>query len=205
MKLLLFSDLHCDTHAARNLVARSQDCDLAVCAGDLANTRRHLALCLDVLREISCPLVLVPGNNESFDELQSACRGWESAHVLHGSGWEFRGIPVYGLGGAVPVTPFGDWSFDLTEQQAERMLADCPAGAILVSHSPPQGLLDVSSQGKHLGSTSVRAVIDRLKPRLVVCGHIHAMGGRQTLHGTTTVINAGPAGVEFLLEDSPKG
>src|SRR5262249_7874393 len=104
-----------------------------------------------------------------------------------------------GLGGGVPVTPFGSWSYDLTEEQAAGLLAGCPPGAVLVSHSPPQGAVDVSSRGQSLGSVSVRAAIQRTRPLLVVCGHIHASAGQQASIGTTPVVNAGPAGVWWEL------
>lgn len=53
------------------------------------------------------------------------------------------------------MTPFGSWSWDFTEDEADELLADCPEGAVLVSHSPPRGAADVSSGGDHLGSRAV--------------------------------------------------
>ncbi len=199
MKLLLFSDLHCDASAAASLVQRSRGVDAVVCAGDLANCRRRLSVCVNVLRAITCPTVLVPGNNESFDELAAACREWPSAQVLHGSSATIGGIEFYGLGGGIPTTPFGEWSFDFTEQQAVELLTDCPQGGVLISHSPPKGAVDVASNGLSLGSTAVRAAIERLQPALVVCGHVHASAGQTATIGTTTVINAGPGGREWTL------
>jgi len=38
-----------------------------------------------------------------------------------------------------------------------------------------------------------------LSPLLVVCGHIHGSAGQQAMLGTTPVVNAGPAGVEWEL------
>lgn len=199
MKLLLFSDLHCDAAAAASLVERSRAVDVAICAGDLANVRRRLDVCLDVLRSMTCPTVLVPGNNETFDELVAGCRGWKTAHVLHGTGVTIEGVEFFGLGGGIPTTPFGDWSFDFTEQEAIKLLANCPKSGVLVSHSPPKGLVDVASNGASLGSISVRDAIKRCQPRLVVCGHIHGSGGQQAVLGSTTVINAGPDGMPWQL------
>jgi Icc-related predicted phosphoesterase len=199
MKLLLFSDLHCDADRALALVKRSRQADVVVGAGDLGNVRRGLARTVAILKAIDKPAVLVPGNNESYDELVEAARDWPSAVVLHGSGKQIQGVDFFGLGGGVPITPFGDWSFDLSEDDAARLLAGCPKGAVLVSHSPPQGVLDVSSSGKSLGSIAVHQAIDRCQPRLVVCGHIHACGGQAATIGATTVINAGPEGVEWTL------
>lgn len=199
MRLLLFSDLHCDASAAARLVDRAKSFDVAVCAGDLANCRRQLNVCLEVLRRLPCPTVLVPGNNESFDELYKACHGWESAHALHGTAVTIGGVPFFGIGGGIPTTPFGDWSFDFSEEEAETMLQACPQGCVLVSHSPPKGAVDIASNGQSLGSTSVRAAIERARPRLVVCGHIHASAGQKAMIGSTTVINAGPDGMDWSI------
>jgi Icc-related predicted phosphoesterase len=195
MRLLLFSDLHCDVAAARRLAARADRADVLVGAGDFGNVRSGVRVCVDVLRSVGRPAVLVPGNNESAEELAAACRSWPRAHVLHGTGVEVGGVAFYGLGGGVPVTPFGDWSYDFTEEQAEALLAGCPAGCVLVSHSPPKGAVDVSSNGRSLGSTAVRRAVERARPALVVCGHIHASAGREARVGPTVVVNAGPGGV----------
>jgi uncharacterized protein len=195
MKLWLFSDLHTDTDATARLVTLASEVDVLVGAGDFGNLRTNVRKCIDVLRAVKKPAVLVAGNNESTEELTAACRSWPEAHVLHGTGTVVEGVSFFGLGGGVPVTPFGDWSYDLTETQAERLLAGCPDGCVLVSHSPPQGVVDVSSRGDHLGSTAVRDAILQRNPVLCVCGHIHASAGQQGRLGTTTVVNAGPAGI----------
>jgi Icc-related predicted phosphoesterase len=199
MKLLLFSDLHTDTVAARTLVERASLADVAIGAGDFANMRRRLRDCIDVLQAIDKPSVLVAGNNESTEELAEACRAWPTARVLHGSGVQIGGVEFFGIGGGIPVTPFGSWSYDFSEENAAALLSGCPPKCVLVSHSPPKGALDRDAHGKSLGSEAVRAAVLRLNPLLVVCGHIHASGGQQAMLGSSMVINAGPAGVEFEL------
>jgi len=199
VKLLLFSDLHCSLRAAQRLVTMAADVDVAIGAGDFGQVRTRVSACIDILRDLPCPSIVVPGNNESLDELKSACRGWQTVHILHGTGVTIDGVHFFGLGGGVPVTPFGEWSYDFTEEEAAGLLKDCPAGGVLVSHSPPKGCLDVAGNGAGLGSTAVRDVIRAKKPVLVVCGHIHACAGRtEKFHGTT-VVNAGPAGVILKL------
>lgn len=199
MKLLLCSDIHCDYTAARSLVERSSEADVLVCAGDLAVMRKGLGEIVEVLSDAACPTVLVPGNGESDDELAEACRDWAGAHVLHGSGCEIDGVSFWGLGGGVPVTPFGPWSFDLSEEEAEALLTDCPEGAVLVTHSPPRGHVDVAGGGEHLGSRAVLDAIHRVRPPLVVCGHIHACWEQESDVDGTRVVNAGPDGVWLEL------
>jgi uncharacterized protein len=201
MKLLLFSDVHCDEAASRRIVEQSAAADVVVGAGDFATCRRGLQELINVLREITRPTILVAGNAESTEELQDACDRWPAAHVLLGSGVSISGVPFYGLGGAVPETPFGDWSYDLSEETARELLQNCPVGCVLVSHSPPHGVVDRDSSGRSLGSTAVLEAIERTHPRLVVCGHIHASAGRTEFVGATPVTNAGPMGALYELSE----
>ncbi|MBN9521598.1 metallophosphoesterase family protein [bacterium] len=201
MNLLLFSDLHADRAAARALAARAADADVLVGAGDFTNVRdtRSLPVCLDVLKATGKPTVLVAGNNESTDELAAACRGWAGCHVLHGSGAVVGGVAFYGVGGGIPVTPFGAWSYDFDEEQAAALLAAAPDGCVLVVHSPPKGVVDVSSRGGSIGSTAIRDAVVRVRPRLVVCGHVHGSGGQAGELAGVPVVNAGPGGVSWDL------
>ena len=193
MRLLAFSDLHRDQAAARSIVERADDVDVVVGAGDFAVKRGGIEDVVDILREITRPTVLVPGNGESDDELRAACRQWDAAHVLHGDGLPIDGVDFFGIGAGIPTTPFGSWSFDLSEGEAHGMLEACPAHAVLVSHSPPYGHVD-EAVGTHLGSHAVLETIERVEPRLVICGHIHACWGQRSILGSTEIINAGPEG-----------
>lgn len=195
MKLLLFSDLHRDSKMASNIIEKSEDVDIVIGAGDFCTIHRGLQDIIYQLRAITKPTVLVPGNSETLDELRLASKNWENAEVLHGAGTEINNLHFYGIGGGIPVTPFGSWSYDFSEEEAEELLLDCPAKSILVSHSPPKGILDRSSWKKSLGSTTIRNFIDEKNPRLVVCGHIHESAGRQECVRETLVVNAGPKGV----------
>lgn len=195
MRILAFSDLHRDETAARRMVELCRQADIVVGAGDYATVRRGLQPMIEILSAIDRPTALVCGNSEDDRELREACRDWSAAHVLHGDGVEIDGVPFFGLGGAVPITPFGAWSYDLSEEEAEALLSNCPIGCVLISHSPPKGLVDVSSTGVSLGSLAVLRTIESKEPRLVICGHIHESSGRKVAHGETVVVNAGPGGM----------
>jgi uncharacterized protein len=197
VKLLGFSDLHTDLPQAARLAAMSADADVVLGVGDFASVHEGLRETLDVLRRIEPPTVIVPGNNETEAELREACREWESAIVLHGGGVEIDGVGFFGLGAGVPVTPW-KWSFDLTEEEAARMLDGCPEGCVLAVHSPPRGHVD-ESRGTHLGSESILGAIEAKRPRLALCGHIHEQWGRESTIGPTRVVNLGPAGTTLEL------
>ena len=178
MKILAFSDLHRDLDAAAALTERSANFDVVVAAGDFANQHDGLEEAIGPLREIKTPTILVPGNNETEEALRAACEDWEAATVLHGESAEIGGVEFFGLGAGVPTTPW-DWSYDLTEEEAEERLRDCPEGAVLVVHSPPQGHCDQSSGGEHLGS---HAILGRDRVEAAAAGGLRATSTR---HGVS--------------------
>lgn len=186
MRLLAFSDVHCDLGAVEALVEQAKEADVVAGVGDFASVHEGLEQTLAPLWEVEAPVLLVPGNNETEDALRAACQGWDGVTVLHGEGTEVDGVPFFGLGAGVPTTPW-DWSFDLTDEQAEEMLAGMPEGAVLLSHSPPKGHVD-----KGLGSEAVASAGERA--RAVLCGHIHEQWGGESRIGDALVRNLGPDG-----------
>jgi Icc-related predicted phosphoesterase len=199
MKLLLFSDIHSDFTGASRLVELSRKADMVIGAGDFCVARRGLDEIIAALSVIKKPTLLVAGNAESHEELIQACRSWPKAHVLHGSQTTLNDVTFYGIGGGIPITPFGAWSWDFSEDEAKKLLQNLQPGAVLISHSPPKGILDMSSDGRSLGSEALREIIGIKKPNLVVCGHIHGSAGQTARLGSTDVINAGPDGIMWEL------
>jgi Icc-related predicted phosphoesterase len=192
VKLLAFSDVHCDVGAIESLVEQARAVDVVAGVGDFASVHEGLEQTLAPLRAIDALLLLVPGNNEREDALRAAVAGWDGTTVLHGQGTDVSGVSFFGIGGGIPTTPW-DWSFDLTEEEAAAKLASLPDGAVLLSHSPPKGHVD-----KNLGSVAVLEAARRTAPRAVLCGHIHEEWTNESRIGDTPVRNLGPDG--FVME-----
>jgi uncharacterized protein len=199
-RFLCFSDLHRDSQAASRLAEKAHDVDFVIGAGDFANRHEGLSDTLDILAAIDKPAILVPGNGETFAALQAAASIWKSAHVLHGSGVAIEGISFWGVGGGIPVTPFGEWSYDFNEEQAADMLVDCPERGVLVVHSPPISTVDHDSSGRVRGSQAVHDCMLAKQPGLIVCGHIHSDWEKQMVVGRTRILNAGPRGVVLEMD-----
>jgi Icc-related predicted phosphoesterase len=193
VRLLAFSDLHRDLGQAAQLVEMSAEADVVIGAGDFASIHEGLEETIGALAPIETPTVLVPGNNETEEALREASESWAAATVLHGAGMTIEGTEFYGLGAGIPVTPW-DWSFDLDDEAATKMLSGCPEGAVLVLHSPPKGHCDSNGADMHLGSPALLRAIEEKRPRLAVCGHIHESWGCESQVGETPVRNLGPSG-----------
>jgi uncharacterized protein len=194
-RIVAFSDLHHHEDLAEAILKASTTADLVIGAGDFCNMRHGLAEVMDWFKPIAPKSVFVAGNAESADELRAVTE----ACVLHGEMATLAGLTIFGLGYAVPVTPFGTWSCDLTEHAAAQLLSPLQAVDILVTHSPPKGLADQTSRGISVGSTAIRDAITLRQPRLALCGHIHDSWGVRGQIGRTEVVNLGPRPVTFDL------
>src|SRR5690242_4985700 len=171
----------------------SAEADVVIGAGDFASIHEGLEETIEALAAIETPTVLVPGNNETADALRAAAAGWPAATVLHGDGTTIEGVEFFGLGAGVPTTPW-DWSFDLDDEAAARMLERCPQGAVLVLHSPPQGHCDTNGEGTHFGSAALLAAVEAKRPRVAMFGHIHEAWGCESDVDGTPLRNLGPNG-----------
>jgi Icc-related predicted phosphoesterase/uncharacterized protein YprB with RNaseH-like and TPR domain len=68
---------------------------------------------------------------------------------------------------------------------------------ILLSHTPPYGVLDRGirfasfheDSHHNIGSTALREFVEAAKPGLVICGHCHSHGGQSERMGNTLVLN----------------
>lgn len=190
MKILAFSDLHRSRSRAEEIVGLSRVADLVIGAGDFGNMRKGVDETMAFFAGLETELVVVPGNNESLEELEAAVP--EGTHVLHGDTITIGGVTLFGIGGGIPLTPFGEWSWDLTEDAAETLLAGADGADVIISHSPPKGIADRTGAGQSVGSTAVYAAAERVQPKLLLCGHIHDCWGEEGMIGKTRVHNLGP-------------
>ncbi len=106
---------------------------------------------------------------------------------LHLSQIRKDGIKIVGISGALPL-PFHT-RIRFKEHTLEKdLMALVDAGTILVVHSPPYGIRDEVAGAIHAGSHLIRNVVDRRRPKMVLCGHIHERAGH-SIAGHTTVVN----------------
>ena len=132
-----------------------------------------------------CDLLLIAGNHDQSIEAWGVPAGLR-CHYLEDAGAELCGLKVWGT----PWQPwFYDWAFNAPREDGEHFLAEkfalIPGDVdVVICHGPPLGYGD---QGK--GSSALTDAIQRVRPQLVLGGHIHPGYGRYRL-GETEIINA---------------
>lgn len=70
------------------------------------------------------------------------------------------------------------FTVDTEEELAEKWALIPDDVDILVTHSPPYGILDKTIDGLNIGSVYLRGHLNRVRPLLHICGHIHEAYGR---------------------------
>lgn len=199
MRILAFSDLHRDAAKAEAIVNESRGADVVVGAGDFASCGLGHGDTLNVLRRLTVPFVLVPGNHDDLGELCAACADWPLAHLLHGQSVVIGGVAFFGVGLGSGVIDPEPWNMVLDEAEAAQLLTLCPAQAVLVSHSPPLGIADQQKDGRHSGSAALRDAIAQHQPRITICGHVHNGWGQSGTIAQTPVHNIGPRPRWFVV------
>ena len=192
MRILAFSDLHRDVEAARRIVEASVEADVIVGAGDFATFGEGASDTLDILRNVKVPTVFVFGNHDRPDELRSLCSDWHAGYMLHGDMVRVGDVAFFGVGGEIPRRNGETWSEAVSEEEAYRLLQDCPKNAVLITHTPPYGCADRQKNGMHEGSQAIHAAVDEKQPILNLCGHIHFSWGASGKIGKSPIHNLGP-------------
>jgi len=106
----------------------------------------------------------------------------EGITFLDNSFTEIEGIKIWGSGAS---RTYGHiTAFMHSEEGLGKIYSNIPDSIdILISHTPAYGVLDTEADGRPLGSTALAEHIFRVKPKMVLCGHIHGGYGEKTLDG----------------------
>jgi hypothetical protein len=90
--------------------------------------------------------------------------------------------------GAPWVPELDGWAYFRSDEELARHWAIIPTDTdVLITHSPPRGILDCNSGGRACGCPALRTAVTRIAPRVHCFGHVHAGHGCVELDGTTYV------------------
>lgn len=161
--------------------------DLLIVGGDLTardTINEHNEFCdwLDV-QPYSKKIVIAGNHDHRICEY--SINSLRNCVYLFDSGTEFEKLKIWGcpyslyFSGVNPKCAAFMYDEDKLKEKYDLIPDNID---ILVSHSPPYGILDESDKGTLCGSRSLRDTLDRIKPMVLVCGHIHEQGSKSMLY-----------------------
>ncbi len=198
MKILCIADVHGDRESLLRAVkfSRENGINSVIFLGDLSsygvNSEQNLNDARFLINTFNgFNLMAVPGNCDSREIL---CL-FDKANVnLHERIRSINDISLIGFGGSSP-TPFST-PFELDENEIyvrlKRLLEKRKTEkTVLILHEPPRGTKCDLAKARHIGSKSIRRIVDEFQPDLVLCSHVHESGGVMDRIGETRIANIG--------------
>ena len=195
-----------DTHGKHNF--ELPEGDVLLHAGDVSSRglKTEIQRFLDWFAGLDYTYkIFIAGNHDFFFEEASAddIQAMIPPEIiyLNDSGVEIAGIHIWGS----PIQPwFYDWAFNRQRGPAIQKHWDLiPANSdIIITHGPVFGIHDRTVSGLPVGCEDLLPVIQRIKPKVHLCGHIHeAYGSRQV--GETLYLNASILDVRYTIANPP--
>lgn len=180
--------------------------DILIIAGDLTATDRpeeHIDFWRKICYTPHKKRIVIAGNHDSYleafpDHLEDC---GEEVIYLKDSGCEIDGLKIWGSPWTLSFAGMNPkckaFTLDTEEELKEKWDLIPDDTDILITHTPPEGILDKESRNYlRCGSPSLLAALDRVKPRYHIFGHIHE-GRGVYWRGKTTFINASYVGRNY--------
>jgi Icc-related predicted phosphoesterase len=202
VRLTIISDTH-SQHEALGILSG----DVLIHCGDACNGLLRDPLDVEEFDEWlghqNFDRILCIGGNHDFAFAAREERGrlvLENAEYLVDERYEYRGRRFYGS----PWTPeLESWAYYAdADELAERWRAIPDDTDVLITHTPPLGILDRTSRGIHCGCPRLRARVEELRPAVHCFGHVHRSAGRVQL-GSTAFVNASAVDSRYRVVNPP--
>jgi len=203
VRLVAVSDTH--GHLPAHAVP---DGDVLIHAGDLTRmgTLEQIAAAGAWLRSLPHrDKIVIAGNHDFAFEREPA-----AALAAFGEGFTYlldAGVTIAGVRfwGSPWQPQFFDWAFNLDRGAplAEKWALVPGDTDVLITHGPPQGILDRTAGGDAAGCADLLARVAAVRPRAHVFGHIHEAAGVVERDGTTFV-NASICDLRYRPVNPPR-
>ena len=193
MKVVAFSD----THGKHRLVYDVTEGDVLLFAGDMTEhgRLREVQDFADWMESFDHEFKLAIAGNHDYcfedHRREEAVEELESRGItyLENSSVEYRGLTFYG-------SPFSD-TFD--KYVFNDGFGEIPEETdVLVTHGPPEGVLDELGEYGHIGSEELKKVLEDESFEAHIFGHVHQQHGREDDSYNVSLVNP-----ELVLEEEP--
>ena len=186
MKIVCISDTH---NLHRELSDRLPAADMIIHAGDISyhGTAHEIQDFLDWYHELPYQYkVFIAGNHDfAFQDAKESLTIHSELIYLENSVVELAGLTIWG---SPLCPPHHKWAFMWEEPLRREIYEQIPDNCdIIINHSPAYQIQDRVWSGAEVGCQALRAKIEQIQPRLMVCGHIHEGFGIEQINNTICV------------------
>jgi Icc-related predicted phosphoesterase len=197
-----------DTHGLHRRIKDIPLADMIIHAGDISNIGAEHQV-IDFLNWFSIlphqHKIFIAGNHDFFfeNELQKYIKKIIPDNIiyLNDSGCIIDGINIYGS----PITPrFMDWAFNRDRgKDIQQHWKFIPSNTdILITHGPPFGKLDTNAKNYRTGCEDLLKVVEEIKPKYHIFGHIHEAYG-MIYNEHTSFINSSILDEHYRIKNKP--
>jgi len=195
MKILAAGDIHGDARLAEELAkkAKKEKVELVLLCGDLTQFDRTDTPIISPFTKRKLKVIFIPGNHETLATADFLADLYGATN-LHGYSIRMNDIGLFGCGFAnIGISGLKEKEiFDIL-QKGYKKIKDSKT-KIMVTHAHPDKSLMGKLTNFFPGSKGVRKAIDKLKPDILLCSHVHEAEGIEEKIGKTKVINVGRKG-----------
>lgn len=195
LKILAAGDIHGDIGLAKKLAdrAKKENVDLVVLCGDLTLAEKSTSNIIGPFKKNNKKVLLIPGNHETVATADFLAELYGVKNI-HGYSVKYKDVGIFGAGGAnIGLFQMDEKEiYDLLKKGHEKI--KYLKKKIMVTHVHPTDSKIERFTEFFPGSSGIRKAIDRLKPDILLCSHVHEAEGIEEKIGKTKVINVGKRG-----------
>ena len=195
MRIVALVDIHGKLGHLESIADELGKADLVLLPGDITMFG-HREAAEEIVGAVGryCDRILAVMGNCDYPEVEAYLE--EEGMCLHRRHIVVDGITFVGLGGSLPcpIPTLNEWSEETVAEHLAAAANGLPENAevVLVSHQPASNTkVDLAGNDQHVGSTAVRAFIEKYQPVVCFSGHIHEATGIDSI-GATQLIKPGP-------------
>jgi Icc-related predicted phosphoesterase len=182
MKILAVADIHGSQYRLNSVLDNilRYSPDIVVICGDITQFGPG-EVAINFLNQIPIETLAIPGNIDT-SEVGSAIDK-SKAENIHLKKVIKNGFSFVGIGGDTISS-----NCVITEKEEKKTIYEIIDNkTILVTHVPPYKIQDKVYIGYHIGSRELKDIVEKNKPQLVLCGHVHEDPGVTTFNNTVVV------------------
>jgi uncharacterized protein len=195
LKILAAGDIHGDVGLAKKLaeMAKKENVDLVVLCGDITQADQSTDNLIGPFKKLHEKILLIPGNHEPISTVDFLAEAYDVKN-LHGYSVKYKDVGIFGAGSAnIGLFQLSEKEiYDLLKKGFDRI--KYLNKKIMVTHVHPTGSKMEKFTKFFPGSNGVKKAIDKFKPDILFCSHVHEAEGIEEKIGNTLVINVGRKG-----------